>query len=134
MKKNEKKRIQDVSDFRERRKKTDWVTYMATILSLISWITAFCVLVVLDKAQPESEHMFTRYFGISVRNYWETSLLPLAFALLLASLCTCVIAFIFNMLRKRRKTDKYKKSIIVIGIITIIGIILFINRFSEFLI
>ena len=123
-------RSQGSSDFNERRKKADWVVKMATIMSVVSWAVALAVWVVLDRAQPEKEDMFTRYFNIAIRENWNASLLPVAFTLLVASLCICIIAFVFNMLRMRRKTDKYRKSIIVIGVITIIGIVLFIIQFG----
>ena len=126
----ERPRSQGVSDFNERRKKVDWVVRMATIMSFISWVVAFGVWVVLYSAQPEKENMFSRYFNIEVRDYWDASLLPLAFILLLASLGICVGAFIFNMQRMRRKTDKYRKSIMIIGAITIIGIVLFLVQFG----
>ena len=124
-----RQRSQGVSDFNERRKKADWVVKMATILSLAAWLVAFAVWIVLDSASPEKTTFFTQFFGASVRSYWDTSLLPVAFALLVVSLCTCIIAFVFNMLRMRRKTDKYRKSIIIIGAITIAGIIFFVIRF-----
>ena len=126
----ERPRSQETSDYNERRKKVDWVVKMATIMSFVSWVVAFGVWIVLYSAQPEKEHMFSRYFNIEVRDYWDSSLLPLAFILLVASLCICVIAFIFNMQRMRRKTDKYRKSIIVIGVITILGIALFLIQFG----
>jgi hypothetical protein len=81
-------------------------------------------------AQPEKEHMFTRMFGIQVRDYWDESLLPIAFILLVAALALCIAAFIFNMLRHRRKTDKYKLSIIIAGTGSAIGLLLFIVRFG----
>jgi len=126
---NERARSQGVSDFNERRKKADWVVKMATVLSFIAWLVAFGVWIVLDSASPEKTTFFTQFFGSTVRSYWDTSLLPLAFALLVVSLCTCIVAFVFNMLRMRRKTDKYRKSIIIIGAITIVGIVFFVIRF-----
>ena len=116
--------------FVERRRKTDWVTYMASILSFISWLVAFAVLIVLDQAQPEKDNIFTTWFGVEVRKVWDTSLLPIAFLVLVVSLCFCIFAFIFNILWKKRKTDKYKKSIIISGAVTLVGIIFFVVRFG----
>lgn len=126
-------RTQETSTYAERRKRADWVTKMATVFSAISWAVAFAVWVVLDMAAPEKAHMFTRMFGVEIRNYWDASLLPIALILLIASLCICILAFIFNMLRKRRKTDKFKKSIFIIGGISILGIVLFVIRFGTML-
>ena len=122
--------------FQERRRKADWVVRMATILSLIAWAVAIAVWVVLDRASPEKEvAWFTsiarvRGTEVEIRDYWDSNLLPLAFGLLLAALAICILAFLFNKARMRRKTDKYRKSIIIIGTITIIGIIVFLFRFG----
>ena len=120
----------------EKRKRTDWVTRMATILSAVSWFIAFAVWIVLDQAQPIKETFLTRSTyskedgsKVEFPKEWDESLLTIALVLLVASLVICVSAFIFNMLRMKRKTDKYKISIIVIGCITGAGLALFLNRF-----
>jgi len=128
------------SDFLERRKKVDWIVRIASVLSFISWGVALAVWVVLDLASPERETFFASLarsnrtiFGSNqtyIRTYWDQNLLPIAFLLLVASLAICLVAFFFNKARMRRKTDKYRKSIIVIGIITIAGIVAFLIRFG----
>ena len=127
------------SDFQERRRKSDWITRMAAILSFVSWAIAFAVWVVLESASPERERMFITSFlretmgaETIIRDQWDVTLLPLAFWLLIVSLAICVTAFIFNALRMRRKTDKYRKSVIIIGSVTIIGIVLFLVRFGSY--
>jgi len=118
-------------NFQERRKKADWIAKATTIMSLLAWVAALAVWVFLDMASPDKENMFTRAFGINVRGYWDVSLLPSAFILLIGSLVLCLIAFFFNKLRMRRKTDKYRKSVFIIGGITIIGIVAFLVRFGS---
>jgi Ni/Fe-hydrogenase subunit HybB-like protein len=117
--------------FTERRRKPDWVTNMATVLSFVSWVVAFGVWIALDMASPEKVDMFTTQFNVNVRGWWDTSLLLVAFILLVTSFGICSMAFIFNMLRKRRKTDKYRKSILIIGAVTVLGIIAFWIRFGD---
>jgi len=109
---------------------------MATVLSLIAWAASIAVWVVLDAASPEKEVAWFTSIGrvrgveIEIRDYWDTTLLPIAFGLLIAALAICVIAFFFNKMRMRRKTDKYRKSIMIIGAITVIGVVLFLFRFG----
>jgi len=125
------------SDYLERRKKVDWVVRMAAVLSFISWGFAIAVWAVLEAASPEQDRKFITSFlssrldaQIQIRSYWDTTLLPIAFLLLVAAFVVCLVAFFFNKLRMRRKTDKYRKSIIVIGIVTFVGIIVFLIRFG----
>ena len=125
------------SSFTERRKKADWMVKMATILSFVSWAVVIAVWVVLDAASPEKDMKFISSIirmhndvQTHIRTYWNQTLLSVGFVLLVASLAVCMIAFLFNKLRMRRKTDKYRKSLIVIGAITIIGIVAFLIRFG----
>ena len=130
-------RAMGASANRDRRKKADWMVRMATILSAVSWAGAIAVWAVLETAAPEREWRFITSFmsqvhdaEIRIRHHWDQSLLPVAFALLAGSLGVCIAAFVFNKMRMRRKTDKYRKSIIVIGTITILGIVMFLIRFG----
>jgi len=125
---------------KERRKKPDWVSRMATILSLSAWTIMLAVWVVLEAASPDREMMFINtffnaHFGTAGfgRARWDYSLVYTAYILLLVSLGTCVVAFLFNKMRMKRKSDKYKTSIFVIGGITIIAIIAFMIRFWSML-
>jgi NADH:ubiquinone oxidoreductase subunit 4 (subunit M) len=123
--------------FEERRKKSsDWIAKMSNILSLVSWLIAFSVWMIAEMAQPDREnfwHGIARIQGhqIELNTTWNTVLLQIAFNMLTVSLLMCVTAFIFNKLRMRRKTDKYKKSIWVIAAITIAVIIYFIINFGN---
>ena len=124
-------------DYQERRKKSDWMVKMAAILSITSWAVAIAVWFVLEAASPERETRFITslmqvHFDspVAVRTQWDATLLPIAFGLLIAALLLCIAAFTFNKLRMRRKTDKYRMSIFIIGGITVAGIIAFLIRFG----
>jgi hypothetical protein len=110
---------------------------MATALNLVAWAVGFAVWIVLEAASPERDMRFISsllqvHFDseVVVRNRWDTTLLPLAFGLLLAGLGICVLSFLFNKMRMRRKTDKYRKSIFIVGGVTIAGIVGFLIRFG----
>jgi len=115
---------------RDRRKKNDLVVVLASALSVVCWILALAVWLFLDQASPDKVNVFSTWRNVLVRNYWDSMLLSTAFRLLLASVCISIIAFVCNLLRMKRKTDKYKKSIIIIGAVTIIGTVIFIIRFG----
>jgi len=121
----------DKGSFGERRRQADWVVHGAAILSLIAWLVAFVVVLVVEFAAP------TRYaitaLGDTPDTVWNTALLPVAFGLLIASLIACVAAFIFNMMRMRRKTDKIRKSIVIIGAATVVGVIFFAINFGPYM-
>ena len=132
MSQEERPRTDGGTVYLERRKKSDWIVKMAAILSALSWVLMLAVWAFLDRASPDSQHIFNQIFNVQGRTRWDVTLLPIAFALLLTSLGVCILGFFFNKMRMKRKTDKYRKSIFVIGGITIIGLVVFLIRFGSY--
>ena len=121
--------------FRERRRRSDNLVKGAVIMSFVSWIFLFAVWIVLYFAG------FTGYYGNTPINLitdspatqvYTYTLLPIAYALLLFSLVSCLIAFLFNRMRMRRKTDRYRKSIFITGGVTIIALIAFLMNYGSY--
>ena len=132
----------DEEEKKDRRQRIDWVGRMATILSLLAWLIMITVWVLIETASPDRSMRFTQtffevHFGTdassAVRSRWDYTLVYIAYILQLVSMGTCVVAFLFNKMRMKRKGDKYKKSIFVIGCITIVAFIAFMIRFWSVL-
>jgi len=132
----------DANERKDRRRKPDWVSRLATILSLCAWCIMIAVWVVIDTATPDRGMQFTQtffqlHFGTDAAGAMSTrtnyTLVYAAYILMLVSMGTCFIAFILNKMRMKRKSDKYKKSIFVIGGITLIAFIAFMIRFWSVL-
>ena len=131
---NERNQSAGFQEFQNRRKKSDWITKMASILSLISWVVMLAVWTAIFLANRGATEA-TSALGDTVRYIYGTdefvpssvdrTALVIAFGLLIASLAICVVAFFFNKLRMRRKTDKYRKSVFVAGGVTIIALVVF---------
>jgi hypothetical protein len=127
-------------DPNERRKKKDWICNMSTILGLSVWVILIAVWALLEMASPEIEFGFLASFGRVhfdmepvLRRRWDYALVYVAYVLLLISMGTSVIAFLFNRMRMKRKGDRYKKSIFVVGGISVIVFVFFLIRFSYVL-
>ena len=113
-----------------RRRQADWVVKSAAALSVVAWVMAFFVMLLIDVASPDRTDFFTNFFGgADIRMHWEARFLWLGFILLILSFLCCVFAFIFNMMRMRRKTDKIRKSVLIMGIMSFIAIIIYLLRF-----
>ena len=128
--------LEPVRKASNRRKQADWIVKIAAVLSVTSWIITFSVLIVLDLARPERDNVFTRgsLWGIGgggTEPTWNETLLPIALIMLIVSFLCCLAAFIFNLMRMRRMTDKYRKSVIIMGFISLIGILIFMIRFGS---
>jgi len=124
----------------ERRKRKDWITKLPVILSLVVWSFLITVWMLLEQASPEVEWAFLAGFGRVVfgmepvlRLHWNRTLVYIAYIFLLVSMGTCAIAVIINKLRMRRKEDRYKKSVFIVGGISVVAFVAFIIRFGSLL-
>ena len=125
--------------FRNRRKQADWVVNTAAVLSVLAWVVAFSVVLVLDIASENVQMEGLQAWlasgaatGGGSGSGWNIVLLrQIGLILLVVSFLCSVAAFIFNMMRMRRKTDKYRKSVIIMGLITLVGIVFYVIRFGD---
>ena len=124
---------------KERRKRTDLIGRVVTLLSTLAWVAMIAVWVVLDYAAPDRDYGWLSFFYVnfgaepSTRTRWDFTLVNAAYILILVSLGICAIALVLNRLHKKRKGDKLKKSVFIIGGITVIGFIVFLIRFWSIL-
>ena len=121
--------------FRERRRRSDALVKGAVIMSFVSWGFLFAVWIVLYFAG------FTGNYGNTPINLitnapatqtYTYTLLPIAYAMLLFSLASCLIALVFNRMRMRRKTDRYRISIFITGGVTIIVLVAFLMNYGSY--
>ena len=125
--------------FRNRRRQADWVVNAAAVLSVLAWVVAFLVLLILDIASDSVQMQGLQTWlaggtaaGGTARTGWNIVLLrQVGLILLVVSFLCSVAAFIFNMMRMRRKTDKYRKSVIIMGLITLVSIVFYVMRFGD---
>jgi len=127
---------------KDRRQRKDIISRLATILSLLAWAIMIGVWVVLEFASPDRGMMFTQsffqwHFGTdatgALRTRWDRQLVYIAYVMMLISFGSCAFAFIFNRMRMKRKSDRYKKSIFIIAGVTLIAFIAFLIRFGSIL-
>lgn len=109
--------------FTDRRRGPDVVVKAVWWTVGISWMLIVSAFLITVEARPKFETFIDRMVKATVRDYWDRNLLQSTFYVLIINMTVCIIGFILNMLRQRRKTDKTSKSIIVLGCITLLGII-----------
>ena len=133
MNENRSKKIGDQkeSSFHERRRQADGVIKAASALSFVSWGIAIIAFLLLEIASPDRMNFQLGSNISSGVSTWNEAFFPIVFILLILATCSCIAAFIFNMMRMRRKSDKFKKSIIIIGAITLVTLVVFTLRFAP---
>ncbi len=107
----------------DRRKGPDpWVKSLEW-LGVFGWFVMFVAIFIIDRAKPEEENMFTKAAKVSVRKTWDQELIHYLFYLMIVGLCISIIGIAINSRRYRRTDDRFRITLIMLGIISIFGII-----------
>ncbi|MCX8128795.1 MAG: hypothetical protein N3I35_01695 [Clostridia bacterium] len=114
--------------FVERRKGPDMLTKWVKWTGIIGWFIIISVVFIISEAKPRVENFFDRLFNVKLRKTWDEDLLRYSFILMILLFLLCTIAMIFNILRHRRKTDRFNKSIILLGLASLLGSIIYLIR------
>lgn len=120
-------------DFVERRKKPDWVVKAVTICSVIGWGLAVLAMLFMDFASPKKENFFSRLFQTPVDSGWNSGLLIFILVILTMVFFLCVVGLIFNMTRHKRKSDKFSKSLIFLGVASLIALVAYLMYFARYI-
>ncbi len=111
--------------FFDRRRGSDILVKWVHWSGIVSWCLVAVTLGVALSAKPQQENFFHRFFKIDVTQTWDYQLLRFAFIILVVLFVFCLVSIFFNALRRRRRTDRYNKTILFHLITSLIGIILF---------
>ncbi len=113
---------QSVSLPRRRKGPDLWVRAIQWVAG-VAWSLFIAFLLFLGLAKPEGQTFFDKYYNIQRSGRWNTNLLDLCFYLLVGTFLICLAGLIINSRRCRRKTDRYNRSLVVIGLLSLLGII-----------
>ena len=107
----------------DRRKGPDpWVKVLEW-LGVIGWFLMFAALFIIDRAKPQSEKFLIKATKAEASTTWNQELTNALFYLMIFGLCISIIGIVINSRRYRRKDDRFRITLIILGVISIFGII-----------
>ena len=114
----------------DRRRAPDLVVLVVRLFGICGWMGLFIALIVLAKAKPESslidEHFLAQFgYEVTLRRAWDLDLARYIFYLMIMGLVLSIIGFPLHMRRARREDDGYGLYLVLLGIISLAGIIIY---------
>ena len=116
--------------FRDRRRGEDAWLLLMRLFGIAGWLFLFAALAVFDLARPQEYLIDPRLLerlGLpsSLRPYWDLELARYIFYAMVLGLTASVAGLWLNRHRLRRRDDHYRLYLIVLGIISLAGILLY---------
>jgi hypothetical protein len=107
-----------------RRRGADTLTKAISIFTGISWFLILLALIFNTYANPQGDSLFGKRYSVLSSQSASTSVLSMFsnIALVLV-IVVCFTGFMINVARHKRKSDKYRLSLIFFGAVSIIWLI-----------
>ncbi len=113
----------------DRRKGSDLWVKVLEWLGVFGWLLMFAALFIFDRAKPEDKNFLVKATKVGARTTWNQELTNYLFYLMIFGLCISIIGIAINSRRYRRKDDRFRITLIILGVISIFGIIKYILSF-----
>lgn len=98
-----------------------WIQWSA----FIGWMLLIATVFVVAEAKPPMETIIDRLLKVHLRKTWDQDLLRYCFYLMILLCALCVAAFVVNLRRNKRKTDRIRVSFVLLGLTSIAGMIIY---------
>jgi hypothetical protein len=109
---------------KDRRKGPDVLVKIISIISGITWLFILLIFIIISYARPQIETtFFNSLFKVPIENNWNKSLLPVAIIMLALLVIICFTGIAVNFFRHKRRTDRFNKSLIFLGLGSLTGLI-----------
>lgn len=113
----------------DRRKGPDTLTKWVRYSGIISWILIAAAFFITLTAKPGFISYMDESFHVKLQSDWDVNLMQYAYILLVLLFFFCMVSIIINLLRYKRKSDRFNKTLILNAAASLIGIILYLIYF-----
>lgn len=97
----------------ERRKGPDNIIKITNYLSIAALILMLPPLIIIERARPEMESLFDRWFRVTVQAGWDLELLAGSVIYIVAVFLLSAVGMYLNTTRLRRKSDRLRYGLMI---------------------
>ena len=113
----------------DRRKGPDALVKWVKWSGIISWLLILLILFITLIAKPGFESYMDKSFHIKLQSDWNTDMMQYVLLLLVLLFVFCMISIGINVMRCRRRSDRFNKTLILNAAAAFIGILLYLLFF-----
>lgn len=115
--------------FSERRISNDWVVKWLDWSVIVTWVISFIIMANTMLAMPQRPNTIDNYYGYIVRRTWDMERIQNNIYFLLALFIVSSISLILNSTRMKRAGDRYRVSLMVMGVLSLMLILAYLFYF-----
>jgi hypothetical protein len=104
-------------------------TQITKAINIISWIIAFILLILIDKARPPFETFLNRLKNMPLRKTWDSDIMQNAFYFLVVLFLLSIFSIMINTIAYKKESYNFRFSSIFLSLSSLLGIILYFINF-----
>lgn len=109
----------------DRRKGPDVWTKSLRWFAVLGWLIMLLALIFVGFAKPEQTTFFDRLFHVKRGGTLNFLFVQIIFYLMILGLFLSILGSFINLKRLRRRDDEYRVSLILLGLISLLGIFVY---------
>lgn len=109
-----------MTEMKNRRRGPDTMVRMITLSNIASWVLIFVALLIYQMVHP----MTSSYSSVRLTLTGFGAGLVVAKVLLALNVLLCIWGMVMNMMRNKRKSDRFRITLLVSAAISLVGLIL----------
>lgn len=110
-----------------RRHGDDKLIKRLNVITLITWAFSIITLYMIFFARPPVESVFYKWHKTRLGGAWDEFMLQNSIFFMVICFILSITGLVINKFRHKRKTDKYRVSLIILAILSLVGIIFHIS-------
>ncbi len=113
----------------DRRKGPDALVKWVKWSGIMSWLLILVIFFITVVAKPGFESYMDKSFHIKLQSTWDTDMMHYVLLLLIFLFFFCIISIGINMVRCRRKNDRFNKTLILNAAVSFVGVLMYLFFF-----
>ena len=110
------------NNFKDRRGRRDVWTRLLTLFNALSWVVIVLILILTERAKPEFESFFDRFYRLDIRTWWDIEFVRYLFWLAFAGSIMSSVGLMLSVTRGRRRDDASRSGLMLMGLFSVLGL------------
>ena len=116
------KRSENFHNIKDRRGGVDFLARVLAVFNVLAWVVVVLILVVAERAKPQFESFFDRFYNLDVRTSWDLEFVQYLLWITMAGIVAGSLGLILGVVRARRRTDSSRFGLVIMGLLSLAGI------------
>lgn len=101
--------------FKDRRRGRDCLSKVLVVFNFAAWVLLVLILIVTERAKPQFESFFDRYYHLDIRRCWDIEFVHYLLWITMTGIVLSSAGLVLSVFRARRREDLSRFGLVIMG-------------------